>query len=102
MFLCVCQPEPLKEPPNGTGIDKHAAVRAQAGRHFVQCDLAFGLDLFTHPAFMGRQLSDARITPAFGRKRPGFLLQFDHVIDKLDRNVKTRRRRTMGVARIDM
>ena len=40
----VCQPEPLKEPPNGTGIDKHAAVRAQAGRHFVQCDLAFGLD----------------------------------------------------------
>ena len=37
MFF-VCQPEPLKEPPNGAGIDKHAAVRAQAGRHFVQCD----------------------------------------------------------------
>jgi hypothetical protein len=88
----VRQAEPPEQPPDRTGINADTALRRQARGHFLKCDLAPGLYLPAHPVFVRRQLADTRIALTFRRKRSGFALEFDHVINELDRDIKPRRR----------
>ena len=101
MSFFVCQPELLEKPPDRAGIHRHAPLSQQARRHFVERDLAFGIDLSAHPVFVRRQLADARIALTFLCKRPGLALQLDHVVDELDRNIEPHSCSMMRVARLD-
>ena len=98
MSFFVRQPKALEKSPDRTGGNRYAPLREEPRGHLVKRDLASCFHLCPHPIFVWRQFADARITLTFGRKRPGFAFQFDHVIDEFDRYIEPRCRRVMRIA----
>ena len=69
---------------------------------FVERDIALGTDLRTHPIRVRRQFAKAGVTLLFGAQSPGYTFQFDHVVDKFDRNIEPTRRRCVRISSFNM
>lgn len=83
------QAEPPEQPPDRAGIDPQAALRFQSSCDLTKGHLWFGLDLLAQPICVRCQLANANIALALRGKPPCFALQLDHIVDELDRDIKT-------------